>query len=115
MRRILFATALAVGAFLAVPADAKAQFGHVHRPAGGWSVNFNYVSPAYGFGYSYRPSWHGGYYGPGIGYFVEQPGHFHGRRYIPAHTDYYHRGHYHAVDPFTGRISPFPHRHRHPH
>ena len=111
MRRILLATALVVGAFLAVPADANAQFGHRHRPNPGWSASFNSVSPGYG----YRPSWYGGQYGPGIGYFVDQPPHFHGRRYIPPHTDYYHRGHYHAVDPFTGRISPFPHRHRHPH
>ena len=110
MRRILLATALAVGAALAVPADAKAQFGPVYRPAPSWSVNFNYVSPGYGYGY--RPSWYGGNYGPGIGYFVDRPGHFHGRRYIPPHTDYYHRGHYHAVDPWTGRISPYPHRHR---
>lgn len=114
MRRILLAAALAAGALLAAPADAKAQFGRVYTApsyGGGWSGGFSYVSP--GFGYGYRPSWYGGYQGPHIGYFVDQPGHFHGRRYIPPHTDYYHRGHYHAVDPFTGRISPFPHRHRH--
>ena len=110
MRRILFAAALAVGAFLAVPADAKAQFGPVHRPGGGWSANFSYVTPGYGYGY--RPSYYG-YPGWSRGLFDFQPGHFHGYRYVPPHIDYHHRGHYHAVDPFTGRVSPFPHRHRH--
>jgi hypothetical protein len=112
MRRILLATSLAVCAALAMPADAKAQFGPVYRPAPGWSVSVNYVSPGYGYGY--RPYEYSGLYGPGISYFVDQSGHFHGYRYIPPHTDYYHRGYYHAVNPYTGRISPYPHQHRHP-
>ena len=112
MRRTLLATALAVGAFVAFPDDAKAQFGPVYRPSPGWSVNFNYATPGYGLGLGYQPSYYGGY-GWGRGHYDYQPGHFHGYRYIPPHVDYHHRGHYHAVDPFTGQISPYRHRHRH--
>jgi hypothetical protein len=111
MKRTLFlAFAIAVG-MMAWPDDAKAQgFGRVYvAPSyGGWSVGYGYTP-----GFAYQPQIYSGYWGWNRGHYDYQPGHFHRYGYVPPHVDYHHRGHYHAVNPYTGAISPFPHRHRH--
>src|SRR5688572_2733696 len=101
MRRILLVGAAVIGGALAAPDGAQAQhFGHRHGP--GWSGGFGHVTPGYGFGH--RSSFYGGYPGWHRGHFDYHPGHFHGFRYIPPHIDYHHRGHSHAVDPWTGAV-----------
>lgn len=112
MRRILLVGAAVIGIALAAPDGAQAQhFGPRH--GSGFSAGFGYVTPGYGVGYS--SSYYGGYPGWYRGHFDYHPGHFHGRRYIPPHIDYHIGRRSYAVDPWTGAISPFPHRHRHGH
>jgi hypothetical protein len=107
MRRSLFVAVAVACGLLFLPDAGQAQ-GHGHRHHGhnhsrGWSAGFGYV-PSYSYG---------GYWGPNRGHYDYHPGHYHGWRYVPPHIDYHHRGHSHAVDPYTGAISPYPHRHWH--
>jgi hypothetical protein len=107
MRRMLLVLALAAGAALAWPETANAQ--HFHpRHRGGWSAGYGYGVPGYGYGYYGSPWRYRGHYD-------YHPGHFHRYGYVPPHIDYHHRGHSHAVDPWTGLVSPYRHRHRHWH
>jgi hypothetical protein len=108
MRRMLLVLAAAAGVALLTADSAKAQTFVPARP-GGFSVGLSYTTPGYG----YQPSYYGGYPGAYRGHYDVHPGHFHGYRYVPPHVDYHHRGHSHAVDPYTGQVSPFRHRHRH--
>ena len=106
MRRMLLVAAAVVGAALFAPDAANAQFGPRY---GGWSGGFGY-SPGFGYGSSFYGGspWYRGHYD-------FRPGPFHGYRYVPPHIDYHIGRWSYAVDPWTGFVSPFPHRHRHRH
>jgi hypothetical protein len=108
MRRILLVAAAVVGAALFAPDAANAHDPLRPRYGGGWSAGYGY-SPGFGYGSSYY-----GYPRP-RGHLDYHPGHFHGGRYIPPHIDYHIGRRSYAVDPWTGYVSPFPHRHRHGH
>ena len=114
MNRVFLGSAL--GFFATLFSGQVTQAQH-HPHGGGYGVpgGPSYGSPGGGYG---SPGWYGNT-GNGNGYgrghvdFV--PGHYDAHRghfdYVPPHYDYHQGRQRYEINPWTGGISPFRHRH----